>query len=93
MAKQYRKTLGLIEVSWQTYLEKVVPENACDIQRRECKRAFFAGAVVAMSVLKEVGEREMNEDRGAAILEDVDCEIKQFIRRELSDSMGAVSLN
>lgn len=34
----------IIDAAWRSYSEKVLPFNASDIQRQECRRAFYAGA-------------------------------------------------
>lgn len=35
-----------IEGGWQSYLKTCIPEDAPEVQRRECRQAFFAGAAV-----------------------------------------------
>jgi hypothetical protein len=39
-----KRKLGLIEVAWRSYLNEVLPGEAGETQRRETRRAFFAGA-------------------------------------------------
>lgn len=41
-----------IESGWQSYLEGVMPADAPEIQIRECRQAFYAGAAVLMQSIK-----------------------------------------
>ncbi len=35
----------IIDAAWRSYAEQIIPANAPDVQRQECRRAFYAGAV------------------------------------------------
>lgn len=39
----------IIDTAWRSYAEQVIPMNAPDIQRQECRRAFYAGAASVFS--------------------------------------------
>jgi hypothetical protein len=36
--------MNLIATEWLSYMDKVIPKGASNIQILECKRAFYAGA-------------------------------------------------
>lgn len=40
-----------IDEQWKSYEKRCVPENAHEIQRVECKRAFYGGASVLFTTL------------------------------------------
>ena len=50
--------MGRISVGWKSYEVRVVPPDAPDVQRKETKRAFYAGVISMLSVLVEAGNKE-----------------------------------
>ena len=71
---------GLVEKGWLLYAEHVLPKNAAPIQRRETKRAFFAGAVLLFENLTNaVSPDDMSEDAGVDIMAAVDAELRAFL--------------
>jgi hypothetical protein len=50
--------MGRIEIDWKSYECNVI--SAPDVQRIECRRAFFAGANATLKIMTEARE-ELNE--------------------------------
>ncbi len=67
-----------IEVQWDSYRRDVVPVNAPDIQVRESKRAFYAGAQALMTVCKAISTERVSVEEGARILDQAERELLQF---------------
>ena len=40
----------MIEKAWESFAARVMPPNVSDIQRREMKRSFYAGAAVLLDL-------------------------------------------
>lgn len=43
-----------IHESWLSYTRKVIPQTAGEVQRRECQRAFYAGAATMFKAIMDV---------------------------------------
>lgn len=71
------KTIG---EAWNKYRNKVVPENCSLIQSMETRRAFYAGAQSMLTIVRGVGEAQISEDHGIAILERLQEEQLEFLR-------------
>ena len=68
-----------IESEWRAYAERVIPFDASDQQRIECRRAFYAGAT---SLVRAIGNLAPGSDPiGAylAVFEGATDELKRFI--------------
>lgn len=79
-----------IEKLWEGYRKMVIPKDAPDIQIRECKQAFFAGAAAFLAASNEClwdsGDEPTEADLGrmAEIQAELDEFGQQFDRRYLS---------
>lgn len=53
-----------VEEGWRAFEGKVLSATVGDVQRREMRRAFFAGAFIIMDVMADAmsGDDEMTED-------------------------------
>ncbi len=74
---------GVAETSigeaWANYLANVLePAGAGDVQREECKRAFYAGAAAMFGAM--LAAAELEEDPAAARLEALDRELEDYLR-------------
>lgn len=63
---------------WESYLTEVLPADAPEIQRVECRRAFYAGAKAVQAML--LATSELDEDSAVAVLERLDGELEAFKR-------------
>lgn len=68
-----------IQYYWELYEREVVPSPACEVQRTETQRAFYAGAVAMSTIVEGVGDERVSEDAGVAILAGLKDELGAFI--------------
>ncbi|HMG17670.1 MAG TPA: hypothetical protein VK573_03010 [Gemmatimonadales bacterium] len=69
----------MIGDAWASYLAEVVPADAPEVQREECKRAFYAGATAMYQAVMEAME-PTDEDACAARLTALHHELQGFVR-------------
>lgn len=62
---------------WQSFALEILPLDCSDIQRRETKRAFFAGAWGMFHLVSSVGEDTPDED-ALAMLDGWKREMEEF---------------
>lgn len=62
---------------WATYNAAVLPKDAPEIQRTECRLAFYAGAQAALMLMANVPE---SEAAGIAYLQGLHDECRQFAK-------------
>ena len=71
--------MGLIEQEWQSFASRLL-EKAPDIQRREMRRAFYAGA---WAFLQRTGKELSNEDEmtpaDESLMEGIAAEFEAFL--------------
>lgn len=70
--------LNTIDAQWRTFERLVMPEEASDLQRREMRRAFYAGFESALMMNLRVAAE--SEDAGVAMLEGLHQEARMFAR-------------
>lgn len=75
-----------IQEQWESYLNVVLPKNAPQIQVTECRRAFYAGAQAMMTVFTSIGEPDISEDAGVALIEGFNSELSSFAARVGKDA-------
>lgn len=72
---------GKIDSEWRNYAERVIPSVASDVQRRECRLAFYGGAMSLFSILMnllEEGEEPTDADLG--LMDALNEEMLQFAK-------------
>ena len=52
--------------------------DPCEQQRRQVKRAFYAGAISLLGVLDELSEPEVSENAGVAVLASLHQEARAY---------------
>jgi hypothetical protein len=70
---------------WASYLAEVVPAGASDVQREECKRAFYGGAQAMFACMLEAvapDDETACESRVAALERELHDYIRLFSARE-----------
>jgi len=66
--------MNIIEIEWVAFERVVIPDNASTTQRREMKKAFYAGVACFFSRLMSLeSEKETQK-----ILESLDSELRSF---------------
>lgn len=63
---------------WNAYLREVIPAAAPDVQRTECRRAFYAGAQAMYSLM--VADLPEDGDDAEAHLRELHEELAAFLR-------------
>lgn len=72
--------LKLIEDSWNDYFSKVVPEDASEIQVRETRKAFYAGAVcLYTTIMTSLGPNAEVSESDLNIVGSIQDELRQFL--------------
>lgn len=69
--------MNTIQEKWESYLKTVMPADAPAAQIRECRIAFYAGAVMMMETMKSISDTD-NEDAAVAMLEGLEDECNAF---------------
>lgn len=67
-----------IQHAWESFAAAVLSPDAGAVQRREMRRAFYAGAHATLTVMRGLGEPEVSEDAGVAVLESLSQESQAF---------------
>lgn len=70
--------MNLIETGWKDLEKKVLPECIGQIQRKETRRAFYAGAAFVVSLLKQIGKDLTEGDTGIHALNLLHYELESF---------------
>jgi hypothetical protein len=68
-----------IEAEWRVYAEQVIPFDAPDTQRVECRRAFYAGATALVRALGKLGPGVNPIEAYLAVFEGAADELRRFI--------------
>jgi hypothetical protein len=68
-----------IETEWRAYAESVIPFDASDRQRAECRRAFYAGATSLVRAFGKQNPKGDPIDAYLAVIEGATDELKHFI--------------
>ena len=66
-----------IEARWKNFREKVIPAGAGEAQVNDMRRAFYGGAMVALSLSIEASK--FSEDVGTTIISGLHNEITQWL--------------
>jgi hypothetical protein len=75
------KQPGLVERGWLFFAEQALPARVSDVQKREMRRAFYAGAALLFeNMTKAVGPDDVSEDAGVDIMAAVDAEVRAFFK-------------
>lgn len=74
-----------IASAWNSFEKAVMPVNAHAVQRREMRRAFYAGVWAMFQEAKKLGDDNISEDTGVAVLEAIETECQEFMKRVGTD--------
>lgn len=67
----------LIAKEWDTYELEVVPTDAPDVQRKECRRSFYAGATAFFAILQRAADGGSGNVRDSMAL--LETELGEFV--------------
>ena len=68
-----------IETEWRAYAERVIPIDASDRQRIECRRAFYAGATSLVRAIGKLAPTDDPIEAYLAVFEGATDELRLFI--------------
>lgn len=72
-------SLLTVGIGWDTYMARVTPRGAPQVQIQETRRAFFAGAAWMMGLLDAIATDAVSEDGGVEILERLHEELRAYV--------------
>jgi hypothetical protein len=87
--KPARKPKPTLAAWWSEFESKTIHRDAGPAQRREMRNAFYAGAACLMQLTVEIGEPDVSEQEGMAILSGVRDELTAFTRALRAEMEGA----
>lgn len=67
-----------LEEQWNGFARAVIPADAPKVQRREMKRAFYAGAEAMMRIQYAIGSESVTEAEAIKTLEACQKEAHEF---------------
>lgn len=67
-----------IAVAWEGFAQAVLPDDVPEIQRKEMRRAFYAGAWAMWLLAANIGSAAISEDAGIQMFEDWNQELQRF---------------
>lgn len=71
-----------IQKEWEAFRDKVLPDGAPEVQLREMRRAFFAGAIslrgVMFKVLEDTGDPNEVTEGDLRVMEDINDEFERY---------------
>ncbi|MGH9462032.1 MAG: hypothetical protein ACRD1X_12485 [Vicinamibacteria bacterium] len=75
--------MKVIETAWLSYLRQCVPPGAAEIQVRETKKAFYAGAGCLLdSICAILGPGQEATESDLLIMDGIAAELKTFVAEE-----------
>ena len=73
---------------WEAFEASVMPDDAQDVQRYETRKAFYAGFWSMLSICNRIGEPDVPEADGVAMLERLQRECASWIRNQIAREGG-----
>lgn len=70
--------MNTIQEQWEDFSKKAIPETAPYLQVLEMKKAFYAGAYGAITVMVKIGCDDVSEEAGVKIFESIKTECELF---------------
>lgn len=69
------KTIGEY---WKSFESAIIPTDAPDIQKREMRKAFYAGAASVADIQYRIGCDDVSEEEGMKTLEKLHRDIDEY---------------
>jgi hypothetical protein len=72
----------MIKAAWESYAANVLPKDAPEIQRQECRKVFYAGAAALFSsIMNGIPDRDDEQEAiGVVLLLDLQDELDGFAK-------------
>lgn len=78
------EAMGVIAFQWVTYASSVLPSNVSEVQVRETRRAFYAGAfVIFRRIMLQLEPGQEATDADVALLDSIHAELERWGEEEL----------
>ena len=71
--------LPSIAEQWEEFAKAVLRPGTPDVQRREMRRAFYAGVASTLTQCQRIGEDDVHEDEGCLYLTALTEEVDRFV--------------
>jgi hypothetical protein len=70
----------ILRKAWESFNDICIHKDASQVQRDDMKKAFFGGAVTVLTTLMTIatGEKDLPDEVGAQIIEEMHIEAMQF---------------
>lgn len=79
--------LGVLEKEWSDYRLLVMPKEVSDVQARETRNAFYAGAgCLFFAIMNVLDEGEEPTDKDLAVMDSIHKEIEGFLEQRKYDA-------
>jgi hypothetical protein len=69
--------MDTVKKQWEDYRDKLIPDDASEIELRDCKQAFYAGMMSFFRLQFSITD-DMDEDTGAEMMDVWFSECEQF---------------
>lgn len=70
--------ISLIDHQWRTFHDECIPLAAPDVQVREMKRAFFAGAQGVLNAISDAIDEDLPNEEVGKVLPAIGVEIERY---------------
>lgn len=67
-----------IQEQWDDFSKNIIPRGAGEIQRDECKKSFYAGALTMIEAMGEIATAGLSEQAEEATINGLQSEIVDF---------------
>lgn len=67
-----------IAAQWESFQALAMPATAPSIQRLEMRLAFYAGATALLGITQRIGEKDISDSAGVALLQSLHEEAEAF---------------
>ena len=74
--------------SWARYARAVVPAEAGPNQRQQLRDAFYGGAGLTVLVMMAIGEPDVTEAEGLAVLSSLKDDVSRYVKARARGGTG-----
>lgn len=85
------KTGQILSGAWENFRKICIHKDAPPVQVDEMKKAFYAGCTTVLTTMAAIGEQDLPDEVGAAILESLHIEVKVFAQNLPDNGKGGLT--
>lgn len=78
--------MQLINDQWVEFSKNVIPEDAPPVQREEMERAFYGGATIILSIMKDLSSNQIPHDEMTRIWKSLLDEAISFSKKQICEA-------